>query len=147
MKYSEELISNNIMIVVKLFIESSEPFSIIINNHNNWGNILPSRLADQKQFKLDIEKQTMDDSYVENDNVYIVAEIDDITYSKKLDISDVSALMIIGCKQPFFIRTFDAFPQIEAPNAKGLSIPTDDSSGMINSMICMKKNNPEMFYV
>ncbi len=134
----ETIINTAILDLVKFYITNKTPFSITIDNHNNWDTILPSRLSDKKRFRLDMQNTDLSDSYVDtNGDIIITAGIDDTVYTKVLEACDIHTIGLLQ-KEPIITKQFK-----EIPNSviKPKAIPTN----VEHSMDYMRRNNPHLF--
>jgi len=120
------------------------PFAFVLSNHNNWSDEFPDRLKDQKHIIIAIKEQALEDSFIENDEIRIVIEIDGITYEKFLERADIFAIQENEKSQmPFATRPFTMEPTPLKIISKKSTIPTD--ADLAPSMVAFRKNNPEMF--
>jgi len=120
------------------------PFSIIIDNHNNWNNEFPERLKKQKQIIFNIKEQSLDDSYVTDGKIIIIISIDDVEYMKELQQCDLQALMINEKSPHNIAKMFVDHPEVNLKRGIGdKSIPSDEA--LIVSNVMWKKHNPELF--
>ena len=143
----KEILSRGLYNVVADFISSQEDCCIVVENHNNWDNDLPERLQSQKQFILNINKQTLEDSYIDGNNkIVICTTFDDNEYSKVFEPCDISALLANDGKTPLMIKPFKEEPEIPEVTFDSKFKHTEpDIEGIANSMEAFRKNNPEMF--
>lgn len=126
------------------FLMYKLPFTLLLDNHNNWSSQLPDRLRNKEQFLLNIKEQALEDSYVEDGKIVIITTIDDIEYTKKLDFSDIAAVALSDKTPPILIkgfRTLPELPEIEIGNKK--ANPTEE--GITKSTLVFKKHNPHYF--
>jgi hypothetical protein len=139
----KDIISENLYNIVADFINAQEDFTFIVHNNNNWNVELPERLKKENQFVLNVDKQTLEDSYVEDGKIIINTKFDDVEYSKEFDFCDIGGIMGPDRKTPIFIKPFQEKPEIEKP-VKPLNGDIDED-GIRHSMEMWKKNNPELF--
>ena len=136
------IISNALLELAAHYVSTGTPFTITLDNHNNWDNTLPDRLKIQQRFVLNMENTDLTDSYVtDNGDVILVAGIDDIVYTKTLNHTDVHCIGLLG-KKPLIVKQFIEEPILES---KGYTVPTKDA--IKQSISAFKKYNPEMFTV
>lgn len=138
-----DIISGAILDTLKKLISYDISFSFVLENHNNWSEEFPERLKNQKQIILNIKDQSLEDSYLDKNDAIIVIEIDGVTYSKKVDESDIMAIMVNEKSPPFILRQFSIAPKTPVPKRRA-SLLTD-KEGLVHSMNNFKKFNPEMF--
>lgn len=141
----KDIISQRIYDTVLDLFTAEEDFFIVINNHNNWDLPLPERLATKDMFMLDISKQLVLDSYIENDRLIIVTTFDEIVYCKVLEPEDVQVILASNGKTQLIVKPFKETPELVINKKDGVkfNIPKDEE--LIQSMAAMKRNNPNLF--
>lgn len=125
------------------FLMYKLPFTLLIDNHNNWSSPLPDRLRDKEQFLLNIKEQALEDSYIEDGKIVIVTMIGDTEYTKKLDCCDIGAVSISEKTPPIIMKNFRTLPEVEIKPGKQRIEPTEE--GIIRSTLVFKKHNPQFF--
>jgi len=142
----KKILSNGIYKVISDYISTDTDCSIIVQNHNNWNIELPDRLKKEQQFILNIDKQTMEDSYIDEDsNIVINTVFDNVEYSKVFEPADIAGLVYKG--NSIMVKPFIETPKIPTPK-KPLNNGTTnevDENGVRKSMEMFKKHNPELF--
>jgi len=153
----KEILSKGIYDTVAELIMQEEDFAIVVNNFNDWNVELPERLKSHEQFILNINKQTLEDSYVDDDwNIVINTVFDDYDYTKVFSPRDISALLANDGKSPIMIKPFKE----TETNSKTNSEPEktegeieidvfeermkEDPLGLKRSLDAFKINNPKM---
>jgi len=135
-----DILSNAIEDLLVYYVSEQIPFSIIVDNHNDWDIQLPERLNKLPNFLLNVQNTDLEDSYVSAEgDVIITAGIDDIVYQKAFKACDVHAIGAMG-KQADIVKQFRDEPLIKA-----LSPEPADEAGLLHSMECFKKYNPSLF--
>jgi len=143
-----EILSETIYTAVKMFITKQEPFVLLLQNHNNWSSDLPERLASQEKFMIKIEEETLESSFVENDEVIINTRFGEDDYNIVLKPHDISAIMKNDMTEPIFYKPFIEYPKVEVKKSDGKRIFTEPSEDELRpSMDAFKKNNPALFEV
>lgn len=132
------IINDALVSLVKHFVAEQLPFTLIVDNHNNWDKPLPERLSSTTRFKLNVQNTDLSDSYIDKDgNIVITAGIDDIVYTKVLEACDIHSVGPLD-KIDLVIKQFIEEPEVIAT---GLKLPIDTK----HSMECLRKFNPEYF--
>lgn len=135
-----DIINSALMELVCKFVSGSEPFSLIVDNHNNWDKPLPERLSKLPNFLLNIQNTDLEDSYVEsNGDIVITAGIDDVVYTKVLEAADIHAIGYLG-KPSLIIKQFK-----ETPTLTPISPTMPSKEALQHSMDAFKKYNPSLF--
>jgi len=148
-KYTETeraYLSNHMLETVKNLITLQIPFSLAIDNWNNWDEKFPEKLREKDRFMINIKEQALEDSYAdESDNIVIVIDIQGLTYTKKLDISDIHAISFDVEFPPFMLKNYKDKPEIKEEK-KELKVDIDmDDEGIKTSMNAFRKYNKELF--
>lgn len=118
------------------YITEQIPFTLTVDNYNNWDKPLPARL-ELPQFTLNIENTDLEESYVHsNGDIVITAGIDDFIYQKVFTAVDIAAIGTIE-DGPVIRKPYKEYPQKDASKP---SIATD---GVMHSLECFVKNNPD----
>ena len=141
---SKTIINYALLDLVEYYIQRVEPFSIIIDNHNNWNLQLPDRLKSLPRFLLNLENSDLEDSYIDKENnIILTAGIDDIVYTKKLLPEDIHSVGPL--KNPTLLeKSFVDQPPLKPQNlAIKQSMP--DDAQLAHSMACMQAHNPNLF--
>lgn len=140
----KDILSDMIYNTVLEFVQAQEDCTIIIHNNNNWNEELPERLMKEPQYILNINEQTMEDSYVEDGKIIINTVFDEVEYSKIFEPADIGGLIGADGKTPIMVKPFIETPLLPIPT-KTLGNGQLDEKGMLKSMEMFKRNNPEMF--
>jgi len=142
----KDILSENIFKMVSDFINFDTDCSIIVQNHNNWNIELPKRLKMQEQFILNVDKQTMENSYIDEDRKIVINTVfDNVEYSKVFESADIAGIVYKG--NPIMVKPFIETPKIPTPKKTLNNGVTDevDEDGVRKSMEMFKKHNPELF--
>ena len=135
-----DIIESVLMELTYEFVSSSEEFAIVIDNHNNWDKPLPERLRTAKQFILNMQNTDLEDSYIaENGDIILTAGIDDVVYTKVLEVADIHCVGYIGLPA-LVIKQYRDTPTMEPLSP---SMPSDEA--LSHSMETFKKYNPSLF--
>jgi len=138
-------LSNQILETVKELLNLHVPFSLAIDNWNNWDEKFPENLRDKDRFMINIKEQALEDSHVDKSgNVFIVIDIQGLSYTKKLDISDIHAISFDVELPPFMLKMYKDKPPV-IPEVKNEIEIDMDNKGIIRSMNSFKKYNEELF--
>ncbi len=138
----KEIVNENIYKMCADFLSCKIPFTILIDNHNNWNNSLPARLSSKKKFLLNIKDQALEDSYVENGKIIIITTMEDMEFMKELDHNDISAVAKDDKTAPFISKPFVTYPKIISKGKLGYKL---DEEQLLKSTLNFKKHNPKMF--
>ena len=68
---------------------ASEGVKIVFRNSDTWNFELPEALKEHKSIVLDIKGQSLEDSYVTKDGIFISTAFGDDVYTKLFDFDDV----------------------------------------------------------
>ena len=123
------------------FMAQGEPFAILIQNHNDWDQPLPERLQKETNFIIKIDDQTLEDSYMVEDGIYVVTDFDGATYEKQFSMCDVAAIYDIDMRVPIMVKGFVEYPE-RTPKRK-YGEPSEED--VQRSMECFAKHNPDLF--
>jgi len=141
---TKDIINESNYNLIKNFILNNISFAMILDNHNNWDYEFPERLKSQKRFIIDIKEQALEDSYIENDKIIIVIEIDNITYSKELEYADIFAIKEKADSEiPISTRPFAMAPKPIKREGNSFIFPSEED--IQSSMKMFKKYNPKLF--
>lgn len=140
---AKNIVNETLLNLFKSLLTNNVDFSFIMDNHNNWDQALPERLHSQKKILFTVNKQTLEDSYIENDIVYFITAVGDDTYSKIITADDIHAISFAQDGKPYFQKTFITYPVVEVTKTKKNKEPTEAELSI--SMNSFKQNNPEMF--
>ena len=144
MTNTQHIINNALIELIKDYITNQEPFSLVVDNHNNWDKTLPDRLKAEKKIMFNIENTDLSDSYVEeNGNIVIYVGIDGEVYSKILTREDIHAVGPIK-KTPIIMKPFVEKPAIAEINVPKIEISEETEKLQQHSMKCFAKNNPDL---
>jgi hypothetical protein len=132
------IINNTIMDLLSYYIANQLPFTIKVQNYDDWDFPLPARL-NFPQFTLNIENTDLEESYVESDgSVWLTAGIDDNVYLKEFKACDIAAIGPVG-GLPVILK-----PYVDKPVVKPTSPTKASESGVEHSTNCFRKSNPTM---
>jgi len=141
---AKDIINESNYNLIKNFILNNISFAMILDNHNNWNYEFPERLKSQKRFIIDIKEQALEDSYIENNKIVIVIEIDNATYSKELEYADVFAIKEkTESEIPISTRPFEMKPKPIKIEGNSFIFPAEED--IQSSMKMFKKYNPNLF--
>lgn len=136
----KDIIETAMLDLVRHYINTQQEFSIVLDNHNDWGSPLPDRLSAAKRFMLNVVETDLEDSFVDEDGtISIVAGIDDGVYQKTLKAHDLHSVGLVGI-DPIIVKPYVETPTV-VPTSPG--VPTEN--GVAHSTACFKANNPGMF--
>jgi len=138
----KEIVNEQVYKMCANFLECDIPFTILLDNHNNWDEKLPTRLVDKKQFLLNIKEQTLEDSYVKDGKIVIITTIGDVEYIKELDYNDVSAVSKDDKTPPFINKQFITYPEIKLKEKSDFKL---DDTEILKSTLNFKRFNPHLF--
>lgn len=147
----KEAFNNAIEELVIEYLEYKIPFALVVSTRN-WNEPLPSRLTTEEFIMIQIQEQTLEDSYFDGDDVYIVTQFDGKDNFRKLYAQDVQGILSVDMKNPILMKPFKdelATPSINA--VKDISNPLQHfkeeelTPGVKRSLECFVKSNPDMF--
>ena len=154
MEYPEslkEVFNNAIEELVIEYLEYKIPFSIVVSTRN-WDKPLPSRLQKEEFMMIQIQEQTLEDSYFEGDNIYIVTQFDGEDNFRILYAQDVQGILSVDMKNPILMKPFRdeiATPMLNSvrDNRNPLMNFKEEelTPGVKRSLECFVKANPQMF--
>lgn len=149
-----EVFHENIMNTIKVMLSEQTPFSIVISSRN-WTNPLPERLKTQKYFTVQIQEQTLEDSYFAAGEIVINTQFGNEDNSIIIYPQDVKGILSLDMQTPLILKPFD-----EEPYMRGFTKARELQSNPINnfseeeltapvkhSLDCFVKNNPNIFEV
>jgi hypothetical protein len=146
------LINTQITNLVVELLNAGTPFSILISN-KNWDNPLPSNLTNQDYFYVQVNEQTLEDSYYDETKVYIITKFGEQDNSITLYPEDVKAIFTLDRQQPYIFKPYNETPHMKHINlAKEIGTnPLDNftkdelTEGVVHSVNCIVLNNPKLF--
>ena len=135
------VVSNALLDLVRIYINDQVPFTVIIDNNDNWDKTLPNRLG--KRFILNMENTDLSDSNVSDDgSIQLIIGIDDVVYTKIIHTSDIHAVGDLG-KTPLVVKSFIEHPPMPVVDYKHPTLPKVED--LVKSFECFKKYNPQLF--
>jgi len=123
-------------------LETHTPFTLILDNHNDWDNELPERLQ-KEQFVIDIKAQTLEDSFIKDGKIIVVMLVDDMEFIKQLEPCDISAVALGVGLPPIIQKPFRENPEFKLAPMKKQELPS--VADMTKSMAAIRKHNPHLF--
>lgn len=155
--YSKEFkssINNTIGNLLGDMLYNKTPFSVVVTS-KGWENPLPEHLIKQEYFIIQIQEQTMDDSYFDEDMncIIIQTEFNNQPNSIMLYPECVKGIMDISMQIPILMKPFAEdvlYKHIEVVKLKGIYPLKQFEEGELtpevkHSLNCFVKNNPDMF--
>jgi len=141
----KEVIDDQMFMLVATYLDAGIPFRLILTPEDRWDKPLPEDVLEQSEgmMVLDIEGQSLDDSYynVDNDTIYIVTGFDGEAYYRSLDIFDIMGIVDLASGTPVMIKPYDNDRTEEYELEEAVEL-TDAAK---HSWDSMKKNNPHLF--
>ena len=152
----EQMRRNIITLVRALLIEKQE-FRLVLWNNNDWNEALPESIMNRfpLQLVLDIKGDTLESSYIDEDDVVLVAAFEEGSrFDKVLDMSEVVAVLDLD-GQPLQVNNFVP----EEIKADAVRSKVETKEDLINSLVeggvpkenaersikAFAKNNPDKF--
>ena len=139
----KSIISEGIYGIVCMYINNKIPFQLVVENHNNWAFPLPENLQTEKQFLMNIKEQTLEESYVEDGEIFISTEFGDEKNYKSFALCDVKGIAFNG--QPMMMKPFRDLPGIPEPKETTAKFNEPSEEDLRASMEVFKEFNPTLF--
>jgi hypothetical protein len=154
--YTQELkdiVNNSITDIIISMLNSKTVFSIIVSN-KYWSKPLPSAVANQSYFFVQINDQTMEDSFYDMDTGEIIlnTKFGEEDNSLVLYAENVKGIFDITMQIPLMLKPFDDAKFVNIEKAKVINKNAFDNfsdeeltEGVKNSIDAFVKNNPDKF--
>jgi hypothetical protein len=153
---TKEVINKSINNLVVDLLSSQTPFSMIISGRN-WKSPLPKNLTAQPYFFIQIQEQTLEDSFydVDSGDIIINTEFNNVPNQLILYPEDVRGIFDVTMQTPIINKPYEETPKlVNIERAINLQMnPLDKFSedeltpAVCNSIDNFVKNNPTLFNV
>lgn len=145
----KDVIDEQLFMLVGTYLDAGVPFRLILTPEDKWDKPLPDSILEQSDdmMVLDIEGQSLDDSYynVDNDTVYIVTGFEGEAYYRSVGIYDVMGIVDLATGTPVMIKPYDNDHEEDFNPPIGSVEYMELTEAAKHSWECMKKNNPALF--
>lgn len=143
----QDVIEDQIYMLTATLLDAGMPFRLILTPEDNWDRPLPDDILENSRHALvlDIEGQSLDDSYynIDSDAIYIVTGFDGEAYYRTIDSYDILGIIDLESNTPIMIKPFDSTrPSIEDYSVQEID---ESSEAYIRSYEALKAHNPHLF--